>query len=337
MKTKTEALDLRLAAFLAVVLSGFATVPAAQAQPTDPAATYPSRPVRIVSGSGPGSANDILARLIGQSLSQRLKQSFIVDNRAGASGLIGAEVAAKSPRDGYTLFLGFNGNLAALRALRKQLPYDPVKDFDPVTLVASIPGALVVHPSLPARSVKELIALAKARPGRLDFATYGVGSGSHMAGELFKSMAGIQMTSVSYKSSTQAVTDLVAGNVQLMIHSAPVVLPQAQAGKLRALAVTSAKRSAMAPDLPTMSEAGVPGYELIIWFGFLVPAGTPAQIVDRLNREINAILGDRAVRDTLLPQGFEPIGGTPAEFAKYLQTEIARYTKIVKDAGIAME
>jgi tripartite-type tricarboxylate transporter receptor subunit TctC len=332
---KTTTWEVRLSVIL--VLVGAIGMPAAQAQPGDPAVGWPSKTVRIVSGSGPGSANDILARLIGQSLSQRLKQSFIVDNRAGASGLIGAEVAAKSPRDGYTLFLGFNGNLAALRALRKQLPYDPVKDFDPVVLVASIPGALVVHPSLPVRSVKELIALAKARPGRLDFATYGVGSGSHMAGELFKSMAGIQMTSVSYKSSTQAVTDLVAGNVQLMIHSAPVVLPQAQAGKLRALAVTSARRSAVAPDLPTMSEAGVPGYELIIWFAFLVPAGTPAPIVDRLNREVNAILQEKGVRDALLPQGFDTIGGTPAEFAKYLQSEIARYAKIVKDAGIAME
>jgi tripartite-type tricarboxylate transporter receptor subunit TctC len=332
---KNTILEMKLAVLMTCALAGAIVAPVARAQPGD--AAWPARPVRIISGSGPGSGNDILARILAQSLSQRLKQGFVVDNRPGASGLIGADVAAKSSKDGYTFLLGFNGNLAALRALRKQLPYDPVKDFDPVTLVASIPGALVVHPSVPARSVKELIALAKANPGKLDFATYGIGSGSHMAGELFKSMAGIRINGVSYRSSTQAVTDLIAGNVQLMIHSAPVVLPQARAGKLRALAVTSAKRTAVAPDLPTMSEAGLPGYELIIWFGMLAPAGTPAPIVERLNHEINAILGEKSVRDTLLPQGFEPIGGTPGEFAKYLQAEIARYAKIVKDAGIAVE
>jgi tripartite-type tricarboxylate transporter receptor subunit TctC len=315
---------------------------AAAAQPAwsqapDQAAGYPVKAIRIVSPSGPGSGNDILARFVGQHLSLSVKQPVVIDNRPGASGVLGAELVAKSPPDGYTVLLGFNGNLAALRALRRQLPYDSLKDFEAVTLVASIPGALVVHPSVPARSVKELIALAKAKPGQLNFATYGIGSGSHMAGELFKSMAGINMTGIAYKSSTQGVVDLVGGHVHLMIHSAPVVLPLASAGKLRALGVTSAKRSPAAPELPTISEAGVPGYELSIWFGFLVPAGTPPRIVERLNGEIVGILKSKEARESLLAQGFDTAASTPAEFTAYLKAEIARYGRIVKDAGIATE
>lgn len=336
METFTSALPaltawLRCAVFLA------AAAPPAWSQTPDPSSGYPSKAIRIVSPSGTGSANDILARFVGQSLAEGLKQPVVVDNRPGASGALGAEFAARSGADGYTLLLGFNGNLAALRALRKKLPYDSLKDLDAVTLVASISGVLVVHPSVPANSVKELIALAKARPGQLNFATYGVGSGSHMSGELLKTMAGINMTSVSYKSSTQGVTDLAGGHVHLMIHSAPVVLPFARAGRLRALAVTSAKRSGAAPELPTISEAGVPGYELSIWFGFLVPAGTAPRIIDRLNHEIVRILKTKEVRDTLLAQGFDVAGSTPAEFTAYLKAEIARYAKIVKDAGIAAE
>jgi tripartite-type tricarboxylate transporter receptor subunit TctC len=310
---------------------------AAAGQAADPAGDYPNRTIRIVSASGAGSANDILARVVGQALAENLKQPVVVDNRPGASGALGAELVAKAAPDGYTLMLGFNGNLAALRALRKTLPYDSLKDFDPVTLAASIPGALVVHPSVPAHSVKELIALAKSRPWQLNFATYGVGSGSHMAGELFKSMAKINITGVSYKSSTQGVTDLAGGHVHLMIHSAPVVLPLARAGKLRALAVTSAKRSAAAPELPTLSEAGVPGYELNIWFGFLVPVRTPPRIVERLNVEIVRVLKAGEMRDLLLAQGYEAAGSTPEEFTAYLRAEIARYAKIVADAGIAAE
>lgn len=298
---------------------------------------YPNKAIRIVSPSGAGSGNDILARLIGQNLSASVMQPVVVDNRPGASGALGAEFAAKSSPDGYTLLLGFNGNLAVLPVLRKQLSYDPLNDFNTVSRIASIPGALVIHPSIPAHSVKELVALAKAKPGELNFATYGIGSGSHMAGELFKSLAAINITSVSYKSSTQGVTDLAGGHVDLMIHSAPVVLPLARAGRLRALAVTSAKRSPAAPELPTMMEAGVSGYDLSIWFGVVVPAGTPPSIIEKLNREIVQILRGKEMRETLLAQGFDPEASTPAEFSRYLKNEIDRYSRIVKAAGIPTE
>lgn len=323
--------------WLRQVLLPAAVAAAAWCQAAEPTSEYPSRAVRIISASGAGSANDILARFVGQGLTESLKQSVVVDNRPGASGALGAEQVARSAPDGYTILLGFNGNLAALRALHKKLSYDSLKDFDPISLAASIPGALVVHPSVPASSVKELVALARSRPGQLNFATYGVGSGSHMAGELLKSMAGIKMTGVSYKSSTQGVTDLAGGHVHLMIHSAPVVLPLARAGKLRALAVTSATRSGAAPELPTIAEAGVPGYELSIWFGFLVPAKTAPRIIDRLNFEIVRILKTREMRETLLLQGFDTLGSTPDEFTAYLKTEIARYARIVEAAGITAE
>jgi tripartite-type tricarboxylate transporter receptor subunit TctC len=311
--------------------------PAGWAQTKEPTTAYPGKPIRIVSGSGPGSGNDILARLLGQALSASLKQPVVVDNRPGASGALGAEHVAKSSPDGYTLLLGFNGNLAVLRVLRKQLPYDPLSDFSAISRIASIPAALVVHPSVPARSVKELIALAKARPGELNFATYGVGSGSHMAGELFKSIAGIDMTSISYKSSTQGVTDLAGGHVHLMIHSAPVVLPLARSGKLRALAVTSAKRSPVAPELPTMAEAGVPNYELSVWFGMVAPAGTPSAIVEKLNREIVSLLNAQEMRSAMLKQGFDPNPSSAEELSRYIRSEVERYTRIVKAAGIPVE
>ena len=260
-------------------------------------------------------------------------QPVIIENRAGGSGIIGTEVAAKSPPDGYTLLSGNNATFGANVSLFKKLPYDPIRDFSPVVLVATQPNILVVHPSLPVKSVKELIAFAKARPGQLNYAGTGMGAAANMSAELFKSMTGTKMVGISYKSAAPALTDLIAGQTQLMFATSLSVMTHIQSGRVRALGVTTAKRTGAMPELPTIAEAGVPGFEASTWHGVLVPAGTPATIIDRLNAEINRALQLPDVRERLAALGAEIIGGTPKEFADHIQREIPKWAKVIRDTG----
>jgi tripartite-type tricarboxylate transporter receptor subunit TctC len=310
-----------------------ATVFAAAASAAEP---YPTRPVRFIVPSAAGSGTDIIARIIGQKLSERWRQPVVIDDRDGASGMIGTELAARAPADGYTLYMGFTGPLAVSPALISKLPYDPLKDFAPVSLIDNSPVVLVVNPSVPAATVKELIALAKAKPGTLNFGSAGSGTMGHMSGELFKSMSGTNMVHVPYKNVSQAMSDVVAGQLQLIFHVAPAVMPQVKAGKLRALAVTSLKRWPILPDLPTIAEAGVPGYDSTVWHGVLLPANVSPALVMRLHREIaDEILRAPEVREAFAAQWLEPLGTTPQEFAAFLKADIARNMKIVKAAGIS--
>ncbi len=298
-------------------------------------AAYPDKPIRLVVPYTPGGVTDLLARAVAKALSERVQQSVIVDNRAGAGGNIGAEVVAKSPADGYTLLMGSAATQAINASLYKRLPYDHIKDFAPITLVAEVPNILVVNPLIPARNVSELIAYGKANPDKLSFGSSGTGGTIHLSGELFKSMAGVKMLHVPYKGSAPAVSDLLAGQINLMFDSS--VAPYVKSGKLRALAVTSAKRSPVLPDVPTMAEAGLPGYEATAWFGILAPAGTPPSIVDKLNKNLVAILRDAEVRKWMQSQGADAIGDTPSEFAAYIKTETAKWACVVKEAGVSAD
>jgi tripartite-type tricarboxylate transporter receptor subunit TctC len=297
---------------------------------------FPSKPIRIIVPASPGGAADILARTIAQKLSDSWGQQVLVDNRTGAAGIIGAEAAARAPNDGYTIMMGFAGVIAVNPSLYKILPYDSVKDFAPVALVAMSPLMLVVHPAVPAYSVNELIALAKAKPGLLNFASTGSGSTQHLSAELFKSMADISMTHIPYKGSSLAYPDLLAGNVSLMFENMLSMLPNAKSGKVRALAVTSAKRSAAMPEVPTVAES-VPGYSAVGWYGVLAPAGTDATIVNKLSAEINRILKLPEVSERLSSLGAEPTGSTPDEFATHIRIEIAKWGKVVRDSGARIE
>jgi tripartite-type tricarboxylate transporter receptor subunit TctC len=297
---------------------------------------YPSKPIRIIVPASPGGAADILSRTVAQKLSDAWGQQVLVDNRTGAAGIIGAEAAAKAPNDGYTIMMGFAGVIAVNPSLYKTLPYDSVKDFAPVTLVALSPLMLVVHPAVPAHSVNELIALAKAKPGQLNFASTGSGSTQHLSAELFKSMAGISMTHIPYKGSSLAYPDLLAGNVSLMFENMLSMLPNAKSGKVRALAVTGTKRSAAMPEVPTVAES-LPGFSAVGWYGVLAPAGTDAAIVNKLSAEINRILKLPEVSERLSSLGAEPAGSTPEEFAAHIRTEIAKWGKVVRDSGARIE
>ncbi len=308
-------------------VAGVALAGGAAAQPQ-----YPGRPVRLIVPFPPGGGTDTLARILGQKLTEALGQQVVIDNRPGAGTNIGAEIAAKAPPDGYTVLMG-NIAHAINVTLYAKLSYDLVRDFAPVTLLASTPNILVVHPSVPARSAKELIALAKARPGQLDYASSGGGSSAHLAAELFNSMAGVKMTHVPYKGGGPAVIALVGGQCSVGFATTPSVLPQVKSGKLRGLAVTSAQRSASTPDLPTLSEAGVPGYDAGTWYGLLVPTGTPKEIIARLHAESTRQLRQPDVRERLDATGFEPIGNTPEEFGAYIRSEIEKWSKVVKASG----
>jgi tripartite-type tricarboxylate transporter receptor subunit TctC len=298
---------------------------------------YPAKPIRIVVPFTPGGTTDVLARAIGQKLTASWTQPVVVDNRPGAAGNIGSEVVAKAAPDGYTLLMGTVSTHGINPGLYSKLPYDPVKDFAPVTLVAKVPNILVLHPSVPASSVTELIAHAKAKPGQLNFASSGNGTSIHLSGELFKTMAGVQMTHVPYKGSAPALTDLLGGQVSLMFDNMPTALPHVKAGRLKALAVTSAKRSPAIPQLPTMAEAGLPGFEATSWFGVLAPAATPKEIVGKLNGEIVRILKTPEVRAQLSGQGAEPVGDTPEEFAAHIKAEMAKWAKVVKESGARID
>jgi tripartite-type tricarboxylate transporter receptor subunit TctC len=298
---------------------------------------FPEKPVRFVVGFTPGGPSDILARAVGQKLGERWKQQVLIENRPGAGGNVAAEAVARSAPDGYTWLLGNNSILATNQTLYGRLAYDPVKDFAPVSLVAVQPNILVVNPQVPANSVTELIALARKQPGKLNYASSGSGAAAHLAGELFKTMAGLDMVHVPYKGAQPALTDVIAGEVQLMFATSASVIPFIKAGKLRALAVTTARRSASVPELPTVSEAGVPGFEAITWHGVVVPAATPAPLVERLNRDIVGALSAPDLRERLSALGAEVVAGTPREFADYIASEIPKWSKVVRDSGARIE
>ncbi len=294
---------------------------------------YPTRPIKIVVPQSAGGGADILARTVAQKLSEAWGQSVVVDNRPGAAGIIGTELVAKAPPDGYTLVMGAISTHAINRALYKTLPYDPVKDFAPVALVASAPLLVVVHPSVPVNSMRELIALAKAKPGQLFFASAGSGNSTHLAGELFKSMANVDLVHVPYKGATPAESDLIGGQVAVMFTSILSGLPHVKAGKMKALAVTSARRSSIAPDLPTVAESALPGYDVDPWYGLFAPASTPRAIVDKLNREVARILTLPDVKQRFAALGAEPGSGTPQQFGAFVDAEIAKWSKVVADSG----
>ena len=298
---------------------------------------WPVKPIRFIAPNLPGGPTDILARLIGQKLAETLGQPVVIENRAGAAGNIGTEVAAKAPPDGYTLVTGNNATFGANVSLYKRLGFDPVKDFTPIVLAATQPNILVVHPSLPVTNVKELIALAKARPGQLNYSGSGMGAAAHLSAELFKSMTATNIVHIPYKSAAPALTDLMAGETQLMFATSLSVIQHIKANRVRALGVTTAKRSRFLPELPTMAEAGVPGFEASTWHGVLVPAGTPGAIVERLNMEINRMLQLADVRERLAAMGAEVVGGSAKEFADHIQREIPKWAKVVKAIGVQLE
>jgi tripartite-type tricarboxylate transporter receptor subunit TctC len=301
------------------------------------ASDYPTKPVRLVVPFAPGGGTDITARAVAQKLTEALGKPFVVDNRGGAGGVIGAELVAKSTPDGYTLVLGSPGPLTINPNLQSKMPYDSLKDFAPISLMTVSPFMLVLHPSVPASNVKELIALAKAKPDALNFGTGGNGSVAHFSAEQFKALAGVRMTHVPYKGSAPSVLDLLSGRLQLVFENLPVVLPHIRAGKLKALAVGSSKRSVLVPEYPTIAEAGVPGYESTTAFGVLAPAKTPRAIVERLSREIAAAIKAPDLKEGLAARGFEPVGSTPEEYAAHLRDELKRYAHIVKVANIRLE
>jgi tripartite-type tricarboxylate transporter receptor subunit TctC len=300
------------------------------AMPMAQAQNYPNKPVRIISPYSPGGLGDLVPRAIANALSESLGQQFLVDNRPGASQAIGMQAAAKSPADGYTMVYGSVTSLAINPAVTKDLPYDPVKDFAPVSLCVTTPLFMVVHPSVPAKNVKELIALAKRQPGKLSFASGGAGSSNHLAGELLKLLAGVDLLHVPYKGAGPAMVDVMAGHVDMMLGAAG--LAEARAGRVKVLGVTSAKRSPQAPELPTLSEAGVKGYEATIWFGLLAPAGTPQLIVSRLSQEIGKALQQKTMRERFNTVDLTPT--TPEGFAEHIKREMPKWRKVVTEAKI---
>ncbi len=321
---------LRIAAVVSVATGIFVAAGPAGAQ------TYPSRALRIVVPSSAGSGADFSARLISQPLGERLGQQVVVDTRPGAATMIGTELVVKSPPDGYTVLLGV-GTLATSPAMYKKVPYDAQRDLAPITQMATVANVLVVHPSLPVRSVKELVALAKTRPGEIAFATSGTGTNPHLSMELFLFMTGTRMLHVPYKGPAPGMIDLLAGRVSAMSTSITASLPHVRAGRLRMLGVTTAKRAAAMPDVPTIAEGGVAGYEAVQWWGLLVPAATPAEIVARLHKDVVSVLTMPDIRERFVREGMDVVAGTPQEFAAYIRAETAKWSKIVKAAGIQPE
>ena len=317
---------------LGICIAGLSVAPAALAQ------TYPTKPVRVVVPYPPGGVGDTTMRAIAQQLSESLGQPFVIDNKPGASQMIGADAVAKAAPDGYTLFLGSVTSLAINVSSQKKMPYDPVKDFAPVSMLYFSPMYLVVNPAVPAQSVKELVALAKAQPGKLSFASIGQGGSIHLAGEMFKSMAGVDITHIPYKGSAPALTDIIGGQVSLMFDAGVSALPQVRAGKLRALAITTAKRVDSTPELPTVAEAGgLPNYEATLWFGLVAPAATPRDIVNRLSQELARILRQPALQARFANLGVEFSASSPDEFATYIRAETLKWGKVFRDAKVEQE
>lgn len=300
------------------------------------AQTYPARPVRMVVPTAAGGGADFIARAIAPKLSERLGQQVIVDNRPGAGSMIGSAVVAKSPADGYTLLLGFIA-LATNPNMYKKVPYDAQRDFAPITLAVVSPHVIVVHPSLPVKSVTELITLARAHPGELNFASAGSGTGPHLAMELFMSMAKVKMVHIQYKGSAPAVIAVLSGHVPVMAASILTGIPHVRSGRFRALGVTSTKRSAAAPEIPSVAEAGLPNYEMVQWYGFLAPAHTPKEIIGRLHSELSHILSLPDVKERLLSDGAEPVGSTPEEFARFIGSQTEMWARVSRVAGIKPE
>jgi tripartite-type tricarboxylate transporter receptor subunit TctC len=298
---------------------------------------YPTRPIRMLVPFSPGGASDTAARIVAQHLSPKLGQQIVVDNHPGAGGTIGTAIAARAPADGYTLLMGSNTEIVINPNLYRKLPYDTLKDFTPVSLVANTPLLLVVHPSVPAKNVRELIALAKARPGELAYASSGNGSTVQLATEMFKTMAGVSMRHVPYNGSAPAVAQTMAGETQIMFPAMPAALHQARAGKLRALAVTSAQRVAAAPDIPTVAESGVRSYDIGIWNGLVAPTGTPKAVLDRLHAELKNVLATPEAKQSFSNIGADVWSSTPQEFAALINAELAKYAKVVKDAGVKVD
>lgn len=311
--------------------AGFYTVALTTAQ------AYPTRPIRFIVPFAPGGSTDTLARTIGQKLSDALGQQVVVDNRSGGNGNIGMEIVARAAPDGYTIVLGYIANLAIGPSLYAKLPFDPVRDFAPITQIATSPNILVVHPSVPARTFREFIAYARANPNKVNFASASVASVGHLAGELLNQAAGIHMQHVPYKGSGQAVIDLVGGQVQAMFSGMSSVMPHIKSGKLRALAVTGAQRSPAAPDVPTIAESGFPKFEATAWYGVLAPAGTPGPVISRLHDEIVRALKMPDVRERLENVGFELVGGTPEALGAYIRSEIRKWAPVVKASGARPE
>jgi tripartite-type tricarboxylate transporter receptor subunit TctC len=318
---------------LVALLAQLSGTAASAAFAADAATGYPSRPVRFIVPYPPGGITDILARTIAQHLTAGWGQQVIVDNRAGASGNIGVDIAARANPDGYTIVFGNSATHAINPGLFAKIPFDPVKDFAAVTLVASVTNALLVNPSLPAKSVQDIVAMAKAKPGQLTFGSNSTGSSNHLAGELLKTMAGIDIVHVPYKSAVAAGVDLMGNRITMMFDNLPTAVPHVRAGRLRVLATTGAKRAPALPDAPTMIESGFPGFVLTPWWGVFAPARTPREIVAKLNRDIVAVLGLPAVRESFAAQGADIVAHSPEAFAAYLRTEITRWGKVVKDSG----
>ena len=311
-------------------------LPAAHAQTQTRA--WPERPVKIIVPAPPGSAPDAMVRLLGNKLSEVWGQPVTIDNVVGASGNIGTDRAAKAPADGYTLLYNTIGPIAVnVTLFAGKLPYDPVKDFAPISLVVKMPNLLTVHPSSPHRNVRDLIAAAKKDPGKIRYATAGPGTTQHLSGELLNTLMGISMTGIPYKSSAQMTTDAIGGQFELMFHNAPVVLPHIKAGNLRALAITSAKRSAAIPEAPTMSEAGVNGFEVTAWFGFMAPAGTPPAVIQKVSADVARLVTTPEVQARMVADASEPVGSTPDDYAAFIKAEIAKWAAVVKQANMKPE
>lgn len=318
----------RAAILLAV--AGAAAVPAL-------AQTYPAKPIRMIIGFPPGGGTDIIGRIVAQRLSEGLKQQIVPDNRGGASGLIAAELLAKEQPDGYTIMMAHIAAISILPSLHVKMPYDPVRDFAPISLVAISPQLVVAHPSLPVKSIKELIALAKERPNQIHFASVGNGSVQHLAGEMFNLQAGVKMVHVPYKGAGPAVIDLVGGHVQLSFDVIPVVIGHIKAGKLRAIAVTSEKRTPLMPEVPTVNESGLKGFELSTWWGLVAPARVHKEIIARLHAETVKALEQPEVRSRIAANGADPVGNSPEEFGAFIASERAKYARIIKEANVKLE
>jgi tripartite-type tricarboxylate transporter receptor subunit TctC len=300
-------------------------------------AQYPAKAIRMIVPSAPGSGPDIMARTIAQKLTEAWGQAVVVEARPGAGGIIGSEAVAKAPPDGYTLIMGNAGSHSVNPSLYSKLPYDPLKDFAPVVLVSSAPNILIVHPSLPVKSAKDLINLAKARPGELTFGSGGNGSTAHLSGEMFRTMAGIKLVHVPFKGAPAAVLGVITGEISMAILNLPPALPHVKSGKLKALGVSTAKRSAAVPDLPTIAESGLPGYAATAWYGVLAPAGTPREIILKLNTEIVKSLRTDEMKKRIASDGGEVIGSTPEEFTAVMKTDIAKWAKVVQASGARVD
>ena len=307
------------------------------AAPLCTAQQYPQRPLRLIITFPPGGSTDFVGRLVAQKISESLGQQVVADNRGGAGGIVGTMIAAQAAPDGYTLILGSSSGLVFNPLLNAKLPYDPFRDFEPISRTNINAQALVAHPGVAANNVKELIALAKARPGQLNVSSPGIGSSNHVGAEMFNHLAGVNIVHVAYKGSGPAAIDLMAGNIQLQMTSIPTVMPHVKAGKMKMLGVGSSKRSALLPDVPTIAESGVPGYDDTVWYGLFAPKGTPATIVSRLNSEALKALASPDLIQRFLSQGAEPSGSSPRELADFMRAEHVRWAKIIKAANIRLE